>query len=152
MPIEKLKKVVDMATRGGTEGERDNAKRIVFEQCKIQGFNYVEIIAGRFPEAKPLSDMIDDLNEVIRRRRGAQTSQAQAAQSQASMNDINQAQRSYQKQQMDPLYAAAFKRQRSEQDIANGYSAVRAYKERIEKHRADLRARVSRYGGLGSSL
>ena len=53
MSKERIIKVVEVAKNGATEGERDNAKRIVLAQCTEQKLNYVEIMAGRWPQPKP---------------------------------------------------------------------------------------------------
>lgn len=48
MTIEKLKKVIDMAKRGTTEGERANAKRIAEKACVELGISYQDALFGKF--------------------------------------------------------------------------------------------------------
>lgn len=62
MPIEKLKKVIAIATRGATPGERENAKRIIQKYCSETGLKYDDVIAGRMrpPGSRTKSDVIND--------------------------------------------------------------------------------------------
>lgn len=48
MHIEKLKKVIEIANKGATDGERGNALRIVERECKERGILVSEAFAGRF--------------------------------------------------------------------------------------------------------
>lgn len=48
MPIEKLKKVCNVAVKGATEGERANALRIVERECKELGIDPAKALLGDF--------------------------------------------------------------------------------------------------------
>lgn len=60
MPIEKLKKVVDMATKGATPGERANAERIARKACEELGIPYADALKGDYgPQGIPYRDLND---------------------------------------------------------------------------------------------
>lgn len=52
MPLEKLKKVVEMAKHAGSEGERANARRILERECKERGISVADALAGIFIKFK----------------------------------------------------------------------------------------------------
>lgn len=62
MPLEKLKKVVEMAKNAPTEGERSNARRIVERECNDIGITVEDAMAGHFIKIKIKTHVENGLN------------------------------------------------------------------------------------------
>ena len=131
MPKEKIIKVVAVANTGATEGERENAKRIVMAQCREQGLNYVEIMAGRWPQPKsatrdPFSEFVDAM------------AQRQASQQNPMSHYTVNVQYTQNMSGGRPM--------RSDADLAGLGDIMREAKKARDKHNTEIRERLRKHG------
>lgn len=52
MDIEKIKKVVEMANKASSKGERENAQRIIKKFCAVTKRKYEDVMEGRWETEK----------------------------------------------------------------------------------------------------